>query len=241
MKKADRQNCCNSGQATDCGCKPAKFEVSRDKAGEAGTGEKILNIQLLVIDLETCERCVPTGENLRKAVELLRPAAEALGVDLRHRENVVRTPEEAMGIGLLSSPTIRINGRDIDQDMRESVCESCGDLTDNDTPVLCREWHYRGRVFSAAPLPMLVEKIMDALLRVDRMPTLEPGPLAELPGKGGSGHGRRDSKEERCARQAFGGTGAGKGLVVGSGEEEVTPTGLPEEGGVEERTARGGV
>jgi len=80
----------------------------------------------------------------------------------------------------MSSPTIRLNGRDIEQDIRESLCESCGDLTENNTLVDCREWHYRGKVYSAAPLPLLVEAIMGAMLAIDQ-PPVAPQPLAALP------------------------------------------------------------
>ncbi len=146
-----------------------------------GPGEKkVLNVDLLVIDLSTCKRCVPTGDQLKAAVDLLTPVGEALGIELRLHEIVTQTPEEAKEHALLSSPTIRLNGHDIAQDIRESVCESCGDLTDNNTIIDCREWHYRGGVYSAVPLPMVVEAIMAAMLNIDT-PPVAPAPLKELP------------------------------------------------------------
>lgn len=144
------------------------------------TRRKALDVELLVIDLESCTRCVPTGDQLRVAVGLLTPVAAALGIELRHQEIVVQTPEEAKRHALLSSPTIRLNGRDVAQDIRESLCESCGDLTTGDTPVDCREWHYRGQVYPAAPLPLLVEAMMGAMLNIDRPPAV-PSPLKRLP------------------------------------------------------------
>lgn len=93
---------------------------------------------------------------------------------------MVRTREEALRLALRSSPTIRINGRDIAQDIRESVCESCGELAGGIT-VNCREWHYKGRVYSSPPLPLLLEAIMDAMLRIDSLPMVETEPLAALP------------------------------------------------------------
>lgn len=170
-------NCgCNATptQATGC-CGPA----SQTHAEQFGRG--VLNIELLVIDLATCQRCVPTGHQLKAAVELLNPVATALGIGLKHHERVVQTPGEAKERALLSSPTIRINGRDIDQDIRESVCESCGDLTENNTSIDCREWHYRGGVYSAAPVSLLIEAIMRAMLNIDALPPIDPAPLKELP------------------------------------------------------------
>lgn len=142
---------------------------------------RVLNIELVVIDLTTCARCVPTGDQLENAVRLLAPAAEAMGIDLKYQAIVVQSEAEAKQHALVSSPTIRINGRDIAQDIRESVCESCGDLTENNTVVDCREWHYRGRVYSSAPLPMLLETIMTAMLNIDQEPPVTPAPLDELP------------------------------------------------------------
>lgn len=164
-----------------CGCGESAPSHEPGKPSAAGQEKKILDVELLVIDLETCERCVPTGDQLGKAVRLLLPVAEALGIELRHREHVIRTREEARARALMTSPTIRLNGRDIDQEIRESVCESCGDLTGNDTIVECREWHYQGQVFPSAPLPMLIEAISGALLNIDEMPPVTPEPLKELP------------------------------------------------------------
>ncbi|RJQ63619.1 MAG: DUF2703 domain-containing protein [Desulfobacteraceae bacterium] len=167
---------CNSNETKDAGCGSPSIELS-----DFRKTRKILNVDLIVIDLSTCKRCVPTGDQLREAVRLMNPVAEALGIELRHKETVVQTPNEAKEQALVSSPTIRLNGRDIAQDIRESQCESCGDLTDNDTSVDCREWHYRGKVYSAAPIALLIEALMEAMLKIDQIPPVVPTPLKELP------------------------------------------------------------
>jgi len=142
---------------------------------------RTLTIELLVIDMKTCTRCVPTGARLAEAVRLLTPIAESLGIELVERMTLVGTPGEARRRALVSSPTIRINGRDIAQDIRESRCESCGEIAGGGASIDCREWHYKGTVYSAAPLPMLLEAIMRAMLDIDAIPMVEPRPLAELP------------------------------------------------------------
>jgi len=159
-------SCCSDAAGIDADAAPAE--------------KKILNVELLVIDLTSCKRCVPTADQLQRAVNLLAPAAEALGIELKHREIVIQTSQEAKALGFLSSPTIRLNGRDIAQDICESLCESCGDLTDGDTLLDCREWHYRGKVYSAAPLPLLIEALMRAMLDIDARPFV-PEPIAVLP------------------------------------------------------------
>ena len=167
--------CSKNGYAT-AGCGPTTAE-----SNDSQEDRKVLNVDLLVIDLSTCKRCVPTGDQLRVAVGMLKPVAEALGIELRHHEMVVKTPYEAKEVALLSSPSIRLNGRDIAQDIRESQCESCGDLTDNNTLVDCREWHYRGKVYSAAPIALLIEALMEAMLKIDETPPVFPAPLTQLP------------------------------------------------------------
>lgn len=152
----------------------------KEGAREAQATSKVLNVDLLAIDLNICQRCVPTADQLGIAVGLLNPVADALGIELRYREIVVQTPEQAKECALLSSPTIRLNGRDIVQDIRESKCESCGEVTNNNTSVDCREWHYRGEVYFAAPLPLLIESIMGAMLNIDT-PPIVISLLEELP------------------------------------------------------------
>jgi hypothetical protein len=166
--------------APDACCGSSAADTARDKTKETQEAKKVLNIDLIAIDLSTCRRCVPTGDQLRRAVDLLGPIADVLGIELKHREIVVQTPQEAKDHALLSSPTIRINGHDIAQDIRESLCESCGDLTSGGTMVDCREWHYRDKVYFAAPLPLLVEAIMGAMLNIDT-PPIVPEPIKELP------------------------------------------------------------
>ena len=175
-------SCCGDQSAASACCGgAATTEATAVPSSGASPQRRRLNIELLVIDLESCTRCVPTGEQLRNAIQLIAPAADAMDIGITYRETVVQTAEEAKARALLSSPTIRINGRDIAQDIRESECESCGDLTGGDVSIDCREWHYRGQVYSAAPLPFLIETLMEAMLTVDERPPVTPEPLADLP------------------------------------------------------------
>lgn len=140
---------------------------------------KKMYVELLAIDMSTCERCVPTGEELKKAIEAVRPAADAMGKEIIFNEKVVSTQEEALKLGLKSSPTIRVNGRDIEQEIKESKCGSCTDIAAG-TPVDCREWHYKGEVYSHPPVQMLTEALTSELLKPDSKYT-EAEPLSELP------------------------------------------------------------
>jgi hypothetical protein len=177
----DNQNRKTGGRIYLPTVQSGNFRAIPEDSGWDSRDIRVLNIELVAIDLSVCARCVPTGDQLENAVRLLTPVAEAMGIELKYLAIVVQSEAEAKRHALLSSPTIRLNGRDIAQDIRESVCESCGDLTENNTVVDCREWHYRGKVYSFAPLPMLLEVIMGAMLNIDREPPVATTPLEELP------------------------------------------------------------
>ncbi|WP_394295165.1 DUF2703 domain-containing protein [Haloarcula marismortui] len=66
------------------------------------------------------------------------------------------------------SPTIRINGRDIQPDYIENTCESCGDLCACDGDVDCRLWRYRGKEHTTAPVGQLVEALVQAVVPSQR-------------------------------------------------------------------------
>lgn len=61
----------------------------------------------------------------------------------------------------LSSPTIRINGQDIQLEVKESLCESCGDLCGD--VVDCRVWIYQGLEYTVPPKGMIIEAILKAV------------------------------------------------------------------------------
>jgi hypothetical protein len=82
----------SSSQIGDSAEGVEKESVSSETMKEQ-ISRKILNVDLLVIDLNTCKRCVPTGDQLGVAVHLLAPVAEALGIDLRRHEIVVQTQQ----------------------------------------------------------------------------------------------------------------------------------------------------
>ncbi|PKL07227.1 MAG: ferredoxin [Spirochaetae bacterium HGW-Spirochaetae-9] len=150
-------------------------------AKPAALPARILHIDLLAIDLSSCARCVPTASQLEAAMEMLKPAAAALGIGFDYRPRVLANAAEALEASLLSSPTIRLNGRDIGGELRESVCETCGDLIGATGSVDCREWVYRGETYCTAPVPLILEAMMDAMVHLDERPPVAVPPLENLP------------------------------------------------------------
>ncbi len=91
----------------------------------------------------------------------------------------VQSEEQALALGFISSPTIRINGRDIQLEVRESLCESCGDLCGDD--VDCRVWVYHGKEYSVPPKGLIIEAILREVYKEPGENAPETTRPAELP------------------------------------------------------------
>lgn len=124
---------------------------------------RTVTVDFLYLDNESCERCMGTEDALEAALERIEPILEALDVGITVRDIHVSTLEAAEATQLAVSPTIRIDGRDIQPDYIENTCESCGDLCECDGDVDCRLWQYRGEEHSTAPIGLLVESLVQAI------------------------------------------------------------------------------
>lgn len=142
--------------------------------------ERTLTIDLLALDLGTCGRCTRTDRNLAAAARILTDRLRAEGVTVQVRKTVVRTAEEAVRLRFESSPTIRVDGRDIALELRESPCGDCTDLCGCNEDVTCRVWVWRGREYTEAPTEMIVEGVLHAY-REDGEPAAAPTGPFELP------------------------------------------------------------
>ncbi|WP_413208311.1 DUF2703 domain-containing protein [Rhodospirillum sp. A1_3_36] len=126
--------------------------------------ENVLSIDFLFLDRDTCGRCGGTEEALDMAVSATEPALAALGIRSKIAKIHVTSLVQAKELGFLTSPTIRIGGKDIQSDMHESACGDCTDLGASDDAVHCRHWTWHGESHSSAPVGMVVEAILSAVL-----------------------------------------------------------------------------
>ncbi|MEE8188480.1 MAG: DUF2703 domain-containing protein [Kiloniellales bacterium] len=122
------------------------------------TASKTLDIDFLYLDLSICSRCRDTDAILDEAVSEVAPVLESKGVGVCVKKTQVQSEEQARELGFVSSPTIRIAGRDIQPDVKESRCEACSGLCDE--CINCREWTYHGKVYTIPPKAMVVEAII---------------------------------------------------------------------------------
>jgi Cd2+/Zn2+-exporting ATPase len=107
---------------------------------------------------ETCERCGTTGNNVRSAVEAMRPVLAAMGIALEFRE-VELPPEE-----IAHSNEVLIDGTLVEDLLggtaAVSDCPSCGDLVGE--PCSCRTVEVAGQVHEELPESMIAAAIMTA-------------------------------------------------------------------------------
>lgn len=117
-----------------------------------------LVIDFLYLDVTVCDRCQGADNSLDEAISEVYKVLEATGIDVKVNKINVLSEELAIKYKFLTSPTIRINGKDIQMDYKESLCESCGDLCGDE--VDCRVWLYQGKEYTKPPKAMIIEAIL---------------------------------------------------------------------------------
>ena len=72
-------------------------------------------------------RCQGTEDSLEEAIEDVAKVLELAGAEVVVNKIHIDSKEKAIQYRFESSPTIRINGKDIQLEIKESLCESCVD------------------------------------------------------------------------------------------------------------------
>lgn len=134
--------------------------VDSPREGDSRAPSSQLNIDFMYLDLNVCERCQDTESVLSEAIQEVSRVLETTGVEVGLNKIHVTSEEQASTLGFLVSPTIRVNGRDIQMNFRESLCDTCGTLCDCEGGVSCREWEYQGQWYNAPPKGLIVESIL---------------------------------------------------------------------------------
>ncbi|NTU89723.1 MAG: DUF2703 domain-containing protein [Actinobacteria bacterium] len=163
FQKEESETCSCSEKSAACSCsgEPAVCscpEESVTSDGDDTSVVKIIVVEYLYLDLETCERCMGTDAVLEEVLEVLSPALELAGYGIEYRKIEITTAELAQRHHFLSSPTVRVNGRDICQTVQENECGCCSEISDSN--VDCRVFEYEGGSYEVAPKKMLAESIL---------------------------------------------------------------------------------
>jgi hypothetical protein len=118
-------------------------------------------VDLLYLDLSTCRRCGGTDANLDRALAVLDDVLPTIGARIELRRIHVQSLEQARELQFVTSPTIRVDGRDISPEPLESECGAegcrCGPSAS------CRLWRYAGADHTAAPVALIVDAVLSAL------------------------------------------------------------------------------
>lgn len=120
--------------------------------------KRAITIDFLYLDTTICGRCQNTEKALDEAVSSVAVVLNAAGYEVKVNKVNITTEALAISYQFISSPTIRVNGNDIAVELRESVCEDCGELC-GDT-VDCRVWVYNGVEYTAPPKELIVDAIL---------------------------------------------------------------------------------
>lgn len=119
---------------------------------------KRVSIEYLYLDLETCERCVGTDQILEEVIEIISPALLVSGYEIDYKKVEMSDEKIAKEYLFLSSPTIRVNGKDICQSVAENSCGCCSDISGTD--VDCRVFIYNGESYEVPPKEMIATSIL---------------------------------------------------------------------------------
>ena len=119
---------------------------------------KQVKIEYLYLDLNTCDRCIGTDTVLEEVIEELTPALSLAGYNVAYDKVEIASSQLAEEHRFLSSPTIRVNGYDICDEVNESDCGCCGEISGTD--VDCRVFEYEGEFHEVPPKAMLAEAIL---------------------------------------------------------------------------------
>ena len=132
---------------------------SRPSAQAMSKREPKIKFEYLFLDLNTCDRCVGTEDLLSEVIGKLTPALELAGYQVTYEKKEMSDAQTAIQHRFLSSPTIRVNGRDVNTEVRENSCGCCSDISGCD--VDCRVFELDGQAYEVPPESVLA----DALLR----------------------------------------------------------------------------
>lgn len=117
-----------------------------------------IKIEFLYLDLKQCARCRSTNASLDAAVADVSKILQEIGVGVAVKKTHVASERQARRLQLVTSPTIRINGKDIAGEFRESCCQACS--AGCEETVNCRVWTFRGRRYPAAPKGLIIDAIL---------------------------------------------------------------------------------
>lgn len=146
-------------------CSAFLIAGSNSQKNETIKESKKLVVDFLYLNLMLCERCKATDNVLDEALVELKEDLRNVK-ELTIRKIKIETEDEAKNYNLIKSPTIRINGKDIEEiltgtlDIKDNYCQTCAASCGNSR---CRTFKYKGETYDAIPKEMIIEAIRKIL------------------------------------------------------------------------------
>lgn len=141
-----------------CGCsstveqKPTAVQIEKKRR---------LEIAFLYLDLEVCSPCRSTETNIEEALNEVAGILKSTGVEVVVKRTHIQSLEQAVELGFLASPTLRINGKDLQLNFKENYCATCSQVSGARTD--CRVFLYQGQAYSAPPKAMIIEAVLQEM------------------------------------------------------------------------------
>lgn len=142
-----------------CGCNTGK---EKNNQQTENISSQLVNIDFLFLDLSVCTRCQGTEGSLDDALESTAELLKNSGYEVKVNKIHIQTEDHAKQERFVSSPTIRVNGFDIQMEVKENHCSTCSSLTDG-ASVDCRLWTYKGKEYSTPPKEMIIDAVMSRI------------------------------------------------------------------------------
>jgi len=124
-----------------------------------------MRVQILYI--LNCPWCVKTKK-------LVKESLEELGVKAKVEEILIDTNEKARKYEFVGSPTVRVNGTDVQKKVSKGRCLPCEELAEQvkgknkfvkqECGCGCRVYFYRGKQYPYPPKEMIKEAIKKSIL-----------------------------------------------------------------------------
>ena len=122
---------------------------------------KVVKVEYLYLDLKSCDRCIGTDGVLDEVMTVLAPVLKIAGYEVEYNKVEMITEELASEYSFVSSPTIRVNGKDICQSVSENNCGCCSEISGTD--VDCRVFEFEGLKYEVPPKEMIASSILQVV------------------------------------------------------------------------------
>jgi len=126
-------------------------------------------MKIEILYILDCPWCVKTKELVRKSLEELETKADI-------EEILIDSDEKARKYNFIGSPTIRINGKDIQENVTKGKCSPCEELSESTKETTefvkqeckcgCRIYLYKGKQYPYPPKEMIKEAIKKILVKL---------------------------------------------------------------------------